>query len=152
MSDDFLDDILDEDKEPKLDLPELKDLYDMDNIGDLSKALYDIRAKEDEINALKSDIYQRREVAEKLIIEKLEEQNIDSIKTDVGTISKKVKLYPRVTDMDALRDWVVQTGRLDILTKHVSRGVFAEIFEDTGAYPDGMDAYDKATITFRRSK
>lgn len=150
---DNIDDILDiTEEEDRPNIPSVSELYKMKNIGDLSKALYNIRAEEDRINALKSDVYQRREVAEKLIIDKLEEQNLDSIKTEVGTISKKVKLYPRVTDMDALKEWVVQTGRLDILTKHVSKGVFSEILESTGAFPDGMDAYDKATITFRRNK
>lgn len=146
-----IDDLLD-DVEDNSDIPEVNELYKMDTLGDLSKALYKIRNERDRVRAIEKDLNQKKEITERLLLDKLDEAGINSVKTDYGTVTKKVSLYPRVADLQALGEWIQKTGRIDIMQKRVSKGVFTEVFESTGEYPSGVDAYDKETISFRKSK
>lgn len=129
---------------------ELRELYKIEALGDMAKTLREIRDRQGEIKEVEKALNTRKEIIEKRIIEKLEEENVNSMSTEYGTLTKVTKLYPSVADYESLRDWVLETGRLDILQKRVTTTVFAEIFEETGEYPDGIDAFDKVSINFRK--
>jgi hypothetical protein len=122
------------------------------NKGELSDKLFELRAQKDELNNQLSDINKEIDQVEYYLIQAMEEDGLDQLRSGKGLISKKVELYPQVEDLDGLVKWAYENGKPEILQRRVSKGVFDEIFQQSGEYPDGVKTYEKKTLNYRKSR
>jgi hypothetical protein len=120
------------------------------NLGAKVDELYELRVKKDELNAQLTEINKQIDALEYQILQDMETAGVDSVKSNLATATMKVKLYPQVKDMEALVAWANENGKPEILQRRVSEGVFKDFYEETGAYPDGVDAFQKTTLNFRK--
>lgn len=122
------------------------------NLGSLINTLYDLRMRKEEFTKQLSELNQEIEALEFSIIKQMEDSGLDNVKATKGTAFRKVDLYPQVEDMAALVNWAAENGKPEILQRRVSSGVFKEIFDQTGEYPDGVKTYQKSVLNFRKAK
>lgn len=121
------------------------------NVGELIDELFRLRNEKDDINGQLKTINEQISSVEYSIITAMEEQGIQQTRTGAGSVSMKVEMYPQVEDLHELVAWAYHNGRADILQKRVASGVFKEIFEDTGMFPEGIKTYEKKTLNVRRA-
>lgn len=119
-------------------------------LGDIIDRIFELRKEKDELAAQVSDINVEIEELQYRATTMMQEEGIEKTSTENGSVSLKVEQYPNVKDLDALVNWAYQNGKPDILQRRISKSVFDEVFEATGEYPDGTDAYPKVSLNYRR--
>lgn len=86
------------------------------------------------------------------ILTAMEDAGVERTGTARATVTRKVDLHGKVTDMDAFMAWCVENHRPDMIQKRISDPAFREVFEQTGEYPPGTDGYTEAKVTITRRK
>lgn len=122
------------------------------NLGEKIEQLYNLRAAKDQLNAKLSDINKDIDSLEFEIITSMEDAGIEKTTTPFGTATRKVDLYPQIKDKRAFVQWMADNDKAEMIQSRVSKAVFDEYFTQEGAYPDGVDTYNKQTLSFRRSR
>ena len=114
--------------------------------------LYDLRVRKEELTSQLSEVNKSIDSLEYGLIELLEEAGLDKARSNHGTATLKVELYPQIKDHETFVKWCVDNGKTDMLQKRVSTTSFKEYFNQNNMYPDGVDAYNKKSISFRKAK
>ena len=120
-------------------------------LGDIIDSIFMLRAEKEKLSTEVTEINKRIEQLEMMAIDTMEDVGVDKSATGLGSVSLKIDQYPQVKDMNALVNWAHENGRADILQRRVTTSVFAEVFADTGEYPDGVDTYERKTLNYRRA-
>jgi hypothetical protein len=118
--------------------------------GELIQEYSDLKKAKEALEEQVKDINNQMTAIEFKLIPAMEEQDIDKLSTNVGTVTLKVEMYPQVDDMTALIKWAYENDRPDILQKRVGSKAFKEYFEEENEYPDGISTYEKKGISFRK--
>lgn len=84
------------------------------------------------------------------LIEEMTDSGESKFSTGFGTVSIKTALHPQVIDMEAFVKFVMENDKPEFLQKKVNSAVFREYFEENGEYPEGIDAYERTTLSFRK--
>ena len=102
---------------------------------------------------------QLKEVNERLasiednLVDLMESSELTALKTETGHhLSLRGLCYPTVADKSAFMGWIDVNGYQDALTMHHStlKALCKELLEEARPLPDGVEAYMKSRITFRR--
>ena len=92
-----------------------------------------IKEKEDEINTIKK---QQETVVEKLLA-LCEEQDLDSLRTSSGTVSRRVQSHYWTSDWERMYDFLKEHDAFHLLEKRISGLAMKQFLEDN---PDLMPA------------
>lgn len=79
-----------------------------------------------------------------------DEMGVESFRTNSGTAFRTVKTAYRVTDWDAYWDWLRQNNFSHCVEKRAAKLAVAEIHQDTGEVPPGLDFFTEVVFDFRR--
>lgn len=132
-------------------------MSDQSKIKDVVKAYIEIRAirltnkkefddKDKELKALQDSL-------EGHAIKMLEEQGLDSVKTEHGTLYTTVSDKFSVKDRDALDQYVLKSGRIDIFGNTLNKdAVLALVEEHGGELPAGVRQYSVKNARFNAPK
>lgn len=93
-----------------------------------------------------------KDAIEYKILTAMEDAGIDRTGNSKATVTRKVDLYGKITDMAAFMGWCVANGRPDMVQKRISDPAFREVYTQQGEYPPGTDGFMKAKITITRRK
>lgn len=103
-----------------------------------------IRDKEDEIKEIKA---QQEKVIEKMLA-LCEEQNIDSLKTPAGTISRRVRTNYWASDWDKMYNFIEEHAAFHLLEKRIHTSNMKEFLEtNPDVAPPGLQVNRKYTVT-----
>lgn len=89
-----------------------------------------------------------REEIDRKIIEILEEQGVDSTRTDVASVSISVTNHPNVDDWDAFAEYVVENNAVYLLQRRVSAKAVEELTAGGEAVP-GVSFFVKKSLNLR---
>lgn len=79
-------------------------------------------------------------------------QNLDSVKTKVGTISRRVSSRYWTSDWDSLHRVIKEHDAFDLLEKRIHNGNMKQFIEENPeAFPPGLQADSKYTVQVRRA-
>lgn len=79
-------------------------------------------------------------------------QNLDSVKTKVGTISRRVSSRYWTSDWDSLHRVIAEHNAFDLLEKRIHNGNMKQFLEENPeAFPPGLQADSKYTVQVRRA-
>lgn len=120
------------------------------SIGALIDTFVSCKNEYEELQAQAKSVKDSMDNLEAHILTLMEEAGVSQTGTAKATVTKKVAMHGKVTDMGALLSWCVENGRQDMIQKRVSDLAFREVFEQTGSYPDGTDAFVESKITITR--
>jgi hypothetical protein len=118
-------------------------------LGQLTDKMFELRQNKAAYENIVKDIVKQIDEVEYYIIQRMEEINIDKMATDKGTISKKVELYPKITDKQAFFEWLKANDKPEMAVLNVNKASFTEYFESMAEYPGGVDAFMKSKLNIR---
>lgn len=82
----------------------------------------------------------------------LNEQGLENLKSDMGTAYKTHLFQARVSNKDALMEYVTDHGAYELLTAAVSKDAVKDFMaEHQGNPPPGVDVSTITKVNFRRS-
>jgi hypothetical protein len=123
-----------------------------ESLGKLVEQMFELRKEKEDLKQAEKEINKMLDELTQKAIDLMETQGIDSLRVSSGTVSRSVALYPSVADKQAFINFCVANNRPDLMVVSANRGTFKEYFEQYNEYPDGLDAYEKATLNFRRAR
>lgn len=103
-----------------------------------------------EFEAYEDDMKAKMSRVENELLARLNEQNVDSMKTESGTVYKQSRLKPSIRDFGALRTWILETGNVDILQKRLSTTSIRDLGGEDVDIP-GVESIRELEIGVRRS-
>lgn len=121
------------------------------SVGSMIDELYELRAKrlekQKEVEELKTIETKMTEE----IMGSLQSMDMISGKGKVATFSYKPFTVPKLVDFNALKEYILSTGNLQLFERRISNPAFQELFQLEGGVP-GVEPYtfDKPSLT--RSK
>lgn len=115
--------------------------------ADYMKIREAIKSKEEEIKKLK---LVQAKIADTML-ELCEEQNVDSLKTHQGTISRRVQSNFWTADWESFYSFVAKNEAMHLLEKRIHNGNMKEFLaENPEACPPGLQANSKYTVSVRK--
>jgi hypothetical protein len=115
--------------------------------SDYMKLRHTIKDKEDEIKKLKAI---QAKISDKML-ELCAEQNVDSLKTQEGTISRRVISQYWTSDWERLHEFLIKHDALHLLEKRIHNGNMKEFLaENPDICPEGLQANSKFAISVRK--
>jgi hypothetical protein len=118
--------------------------------GDLINMLFALKETKATLNEQLKEVNGELASVEYQILQNMEASGLEKQSTELGTVSKKVELYPKVEDFEEFVNFIAEEGRYEMIQKRPSPPQFRAYYEETGAYPDGLDAFDKVTLNTRK--
>lgn len=85
------------------------------------------------------------------LLKRLQEQGVDSVRTEAGTAYTTINTRASCNDWQALWQWISEQNRLDFLEKRVATKTVTEYIEETGNLPPGVNVNREHVIRVRRS-
>lgn len=82
----------------------------------------------------------------------LEAANVESIRTESGTIYKMPKTSVKVADWQVLLAYIKKNDAFDLLTKAVSKDAVKARIDESNEIVPGVDLYTVINVGIRRSK
>jgi hypothetical protein len=119
-------------------------------LEELGDALFDRREEIRRLDAEKSAIQAEFDEIEFVMIGKLTDAGLTSAGISRCTFSLKQEQYPQVKDLNAFVKWAADNDRAEMLQKRVSAAVFREYYEQNNEMPEGIETYDKLTLSMRK--
>ncbi len=115
--------------------------------SDYMKLRHTIKDKEDEIKKLKAI---QAKISDKML-ELCAEQNVDSLKTQEGTITRRVISQYWTSDWEKMHEFLKEHDALHLLEKRIHNGNMKEFLaENPEICPEGLQANSKFAISVRK--
>lgn len=93
----------------------------------------------------------RQETLNVMMVQKGQEDGVDSFKTPLGTAFKKVKNSYRVQDWETFSAWLIENDNMHCVEKRAAKTAVEEIHNETGEVPPGLDHIQEIEYQFRKS-
>lgn len=122
------------------------------DLGQKMTRFFELKNAIAELNSQKRDLQRELDEVEYMLIQDMDANGIDKTSNEYGTVSKTVELYPSVVDKEAFVQWAIDNGRTDMLPASCNKAPFKQFFEEENMYPDGIDAFDKIKLNYRRRR
>lgn len=91
-------------------------------------------------------------VAAKLL-EICKEEDLDSLRTNAGTVTRKVNTRYWTSDWHAMYEFIQEHGAFDLLEKRIHQTAMKTFMqENPDVLPPGLNAESKYTVSVRRAK
>ncbi len=111
-----------------------------------------LRTQLDELKRQEKDIREEMDKAEADIIKFLEDNDLEQVKTEQGSLTLSVKMYPSIRSdkKHEFIDWAVKHDRLDMMIVRANDKSIRDYFEETNDLPDGVETFVKSKLNMRR--
>jgi hypothetical protein len=110
-----------------------------------------IEELEEKHKAEVKELQSQFELVGNTLLEFCNTQNVDSVKTPAGTISRRVTSRYWTSDWDSLNRVILEHGALDLLEKRIHNGNMRTFLEENPeAFPPGLQLDSKYTVQVRR--
>jgi len=120
-------------------------------VGEKVELLFELREKKEELTKELTEFNKKIDALSFEVLQDMEDSGLNRIAVGAGSVTRSVKLYPKIENFEAFMRWCVENERFDMLQKRANGAPFREFYETNNEYPDGLDAYEKATLNVRRS-
>jgi len=123
------------------------------SLGQYVAKWFELKSERDEYKKIDKNLAAEQDQIEEYLIKRMEEENIETIKSSEGTISLKYKSYPNIIDFNSFVNWVKEDldNRIGFLYKQAKEQAVSELFLETGLLPDGIDVYVKPKLSKRKA-
>jgi hypothetical protein len=99
-----------------------------------------------------TNLEEQYEVVSNTLLEFCNEQNLDSVKTKAGTISRRVTSRYWTSDWDSLNRVILEHEAPYLLEKRIHNGNMKQFLEENPeAFPAGLQADSKYTVQVRKA-
>ena len=119
--------------------------------GDLIHLLFKAKMLKTDLRQMEKEANLVQEKVEEIIVERLQEADLKSMKTGHGSVTIKASLYPYVDDAESFTRWVVSEERFEMLQKRCSPGAVVGYFDQKNELPDGISTFTKIRLNTRKA-
>lgn len=112
-------------------------------------ALFKLRERLREIQALEKDQMELITAAETVLMETMEREGVDKSTGKFATVSIGSSVTGNVVDWDAFGAYILKNKYLHLLQRRVSDPAIRELFESKGSVP-GVEPFTKKRINLRK--
>ena len=110
-----------------------------------------ISEAEEEYEAKVKDLKEKMEVVSAELLNFCNEQNLDSIRTPSGTVSRRVQTRYWTTDWDQMYKFIAENDVPFVLEKRIHNGNMKQVLEDNpDSLPIGLQVDNKYVIQVRK--
>ena len=125
------------------------------SVNDLVAAYRKLRAaiaEEEEAHEAKvASLKTKLELVSGELLNFCNEQNLDSVKTPVGTVSRRVQTRYWTTDWEKMNEFIVKNEAVHLLEKRIHNGNMKQFLEENpDALPIGLQVDNKYVIQVRK--
>lgn len=120
-------------------------------LGEKIDELFKLRAEIDSISSQLARMKEAEEAIREEIIQLMDDVDIAKASSVLGTVSKKVELYPSIKDKQSFIEFCHVTGNTELMISQCNRAAFRTYYEQNNEYPPGIDAYEKSTLSVRKA-
>jgi len=124
--------------------------YELKSKGELAEEYRELWDRKEELTKAAKEIGQLMDRIQGTILSKMDEEEIESFKTDTITIGVKETIKPKVADWPSVFDWIYEGGRFQLLMKSMNSRAFREIVENGDPLPDCIEIESFKKMTRRR--
>lgn len=125
------------------------------SISALAEKFAALRLQKEEAEDSLKKINEQLASIEDHLVDLMESSELTALKTEQGHgLSLRGACYPTVKNKEEFNMWIHANGYEDALTMHPStlKSLCKELLEEAKPLPDGVEAYMKSRITFRRGR
>lgn len=110
----------------------------------------ELDAERKKYNAYEREAKDELERINQWLKDKADELGLDGLKASTGTAFRKVKTSYRMGNWDEFIKWVRETGNYQCLEKRVAKLATAEIHNESGVVPPGVEYVAEVEMEVRR--
>ena len=113
----------------------------------------DARTKlSEEFKASDAELKASQERIEGELLRTLQEQSVDSMRTEAGTFYRQEEIKPSAYDWDAFYKWIAENDAFDALERRVKKDfVKAYMADQEGGLPPGISVHREYVARVRRA-
>jgi hypothetical protein len=125
-------------------------------LGKAVKAFLKVRDKraalKREWEAQDGKLEEDMEVLNGFLLNEANKQNVNSFRTDFGTVVRELDITPTGSDWDAVYRWIAENDAFDILERRIKKTFVSQYMKDhKGGIPPGVSVFKRYKIVVRRS-
>jgi hypothetical protein len=110
-----------------------------------------IAEEEEAFEAKVADLKEKLDYVSNELLEFCREQNVDSVKTPAGTVSRRVQTRYWTTDWDQMYDFIEKNNAPFLLEKRIHNGNMKQFMEENpDALPVGLQVDNKYVVHVRK--
>jgi len=110
-----------------------------------------IAEEEEAFEAKVADLKEKLDYVSNELLEFCREQNVDSVKTPAGTVSRRVQSRYWTTDWDQMYDFIEKNNAPFLLEKRIHNGNMKQFLEENpDALPVGLQVDNKYVVHVRK--
>jgi len=98
-----------------------------------------------------AELEAKKEVVSEALLEFCNSQNLDSVKTKEGTLSRRVSTRYWTSDWESMNQVIIEHDALYLLERRIHQGNMKQFLEQNPeAFPPGLQTDSKYTVQVRR--
>lgn len=106
----------------------------------------------EEFNRQDRELKAKQETLEAHMLKVMQASNVDTMRTEGGTIYRQEVMKPAASDWDAFYQWVKENDAFDALEKRIKATFVKDYMEENdGETPPGVSAYREFVARVRRA-
>ena len=110
-----------------------------------------IAEEEEAFEAKVADLKEKLDYVSNELLEFCRDQNVDSVKTPAGTVSRRVQTRYWTTDWDQMYDFIEKNNAPFLLEKRIHNGNMKQFMEENpDALPVGLQVDNKYVVHVRK--
>ena len=110
-----------------------------------------ISEEEEAFEAKVADLKEKLEYVSNELLEFCREQNVDSIRTPAGTVSRRVQTRYWTTDWEQMNNFIVEHNAVHLLEKRIHNGNMKTFMEENpDVLPVGLQVDNKYVVHVRK--
>lgn len=130
-------------------------MQDEFNLEETVKVYIKLRDAVDELREKQKqemeELEAKKEIVSNALLEFCNSQNLDSVKTKEGTLSRRVSTRFWTTDWEAMSRVIIEHNAVQLLERRIHQGNMKQFLEEyPEAFPAGLQSDNKYTIQVRR--
>ncbi|MBT9157716.1 MAG: hypothetical protein DDT36_00699 [Firmicutes bacterium] len=111
-----------------------------------------IEKQEDAHKAALAPLEEQFAVVSNALLAHCAEHNVDSIKSPAGTLTRRVSTRYWPADWDAMRNFIMEHGALELLEQRLHAGNMKDFLEtNPNLYPPGLQVESRYKVQVRRA-
>jgi hypothetical protein len=111
-----------------------------------------IRAKRAELSKQDTELKEQQEKLSNAMLKLMQDQNVSSLRTDLGNVYKQEEITPACSDWDAFYRWVAENNTFEALERRIKKDFVKEYMaSNEGALPPGVSVYREYVARVRKS-
>ena len=117
---------------------------------EIADELFRVKKDITDLNNQSRELGKYRDELEQALIQHLDDDGYDQIRTELATFSRKEEVVPVAKDWDSIHGWILENQATHLLQRRLSAGAYRDLIEEEYDGIPGIEPFTKVTISTRK--